>query len=375
MNETDKSNFGFLEDSVVDLLGTGRPRSVLFMDKHAVLGRSLKRTLAKSKISTAVAQSPADAIEILKKDDYAVVMASTEPEGLDFLEETRSLFPKTNRIVFSGRPDLDATLTAINKIGVFSYVVLPWEPDELREKMRQACDNYSLKIENEKLGSLLGVKAGELRNLASKLETEVQIRTTSLLLGLNAALDLRDTETQWHSRRVALYAQRLAEQMKRSREDIVTIKRGSLLHDIGKIGVSDTILLKPAKLTPEEWEEMKKHAENGYRILEGIDFLGDARIVVWHHHERWDGKGYPQSLAGEDIHIGARIFAVIDTYDAITSDRPYRKGRSHEVANEEIMRCTGVQFDRKVVDAWMEIDKEEIHKLRNAAKETTAGMD
>jgi HD-GYP domain-containing protein (c-di-GMP phosphodiesterase class II) len=154
------------------------------------------------------------------------------------------------------------------------------------------------------------------------------------------------------------------------------VERGALLHDIGKIGVSDTILLKPGKLTDEEWVEMRKHSMHGHEILRGIEFLGNARLVVRSHHERFDGKGYPDGLAGARIPIGARIFAVIDTYDAMTSDRPYRKALPASVAREEIVKQSGTQFDPACADAFLGIPQPELDALREeVASRETAGLD
>jgi len=366
-------------NDIINLLGSASSRKVLFVDDRSVIQRSFKRTISRIETDTVVISDIQAALEALRKNDFAVVLAGDGKDygtiGLNFLEEARHIAPDTIRIFISGKSDMDSTVKAINKIGLFSFIVMPWDPNELRDNVRRACDRYSLKLENQKLGELLHEKAGELKHLARNLERKVQDRTTSLLLGLNAALDLRDTETQVHSRRVALYARRIAQELDFSKEEILTIERGSLLHDIGKIGVSDTILLKPGKLTDEEWVEMRKHAEHGYRILEGIEFLGDARLIVWQHHERWDGKGYPNQLAGNEIIIGARIFGIIDTYDAITSDRPYRKGQTHEVAIKEIEKMSGTQFDADLVKTFLKIPKSEILNLRDAAIEKTAGMD
>jgi HD-GYP domain-containing protein (c-di-GMP phosphodiesterase class II) len=148
-----------------------------------------------------------------------------------------------------------------------------------------------------------------------------------------------------------------------------TIAVTAALHDIGKVGVPDAVLLKPGKLTDEEWIEMRKHSMHGYRILEGIDFLGDARLLVRDHHERWDGQGYPGGIAGEEIYIGARIFAVVDTYDAMTTDRPYRKALPHEVAAEEIEGMQGTQFDPRVVEAWSRIPRVDLLQLKYRAEQ------
>lgn len=181
---------------------------------------------------------------------------------------------------------------------------------------------------------------------------------------LVAALDARDNETQGHSRRVVAYTLTLARQMNVPEELLPTIRRGALLHDIGKIGVPDAILHKPRSLTNEEWEIMRRHPEWGERILAGIEFLGSAAEIVLAHHERWDGRGYPKGVAGEQNPLGARIFAVADALDAITSDRPYRKARAYEVARAEIEAGSGAQFDPQVVEAFLQIPVEEWTRLR-----------
>lgn len=181
----------------------------------------------------------------------------------------------------------------------------------------------------------------------------MQRRTQDLLDGMINALDYRDMETQWHSRRVSLYARRLAEEMGLTGRELLDVEMGALLHDIGKIGVRDSVLLKPGPLTEEEWEEMKEHPAIGYRLLRGIDYLKGAAQIVLQHQERWDGSGYPFGLTGEEICLGARIFAVVDALDAILSDRPYRAGRSFEVAVREIERCAGTQFDPAVVEVFL----------------------
>jgi len=198
-------------------------------------------------------------------------------------------------------------------------------------------------------------RAKELEEALKRIEETYE----ETLFALVAALDAREHEVQAHSQRVSAYTVRLAEKMGISGEAIADIRMGALLHDIGKIGISDSILLKPGKLTPEEWVEMKKHPLIGYRILEGIKFLEGAAKIVYAHQERFDGRGYPRGLKGEEIPLGARLFAVSDTLDAMTSDRPYRKAMTFDVARDEIIRCRGSQFDPEAVSLFLGIEKEE----------------
>jgi HD-GYP domain-containing protein (c-di-GMP phosphodiesterase class II) len=175
-----------------------------------------------------------------------------------------------------------------------------------------------------------------------------------------AALDLRERATGLHSKRVASHTLILARQHYSDAATLREIYWGSLLHDIGKIGVPDAILLKPDRLTPEEWTEMRKHPQIGHSILRSIDFLGVPAEIVLCHQERYDGRGYPRGLAGDAIPIGARIFAVADTFDAMTNDRPYRKGQGVEAARAEIARYAGTQFDPRAAEAFLSMSEREI---------------
>jgi HD-GYP domain-containing protein (c-di-GMP phosphodiesterase class II) len=192
----------------------------------------------------------------------------------------------------------------------------------------------------------------------------VRQRTQALLEGLIAALDYRDAETQWHSRRVSLYARRLAQALGIAEPELTVIEHGALLHDIGKIGVRDRVLLKPGPLSADEWTEMKRHPELGWALLQRVDYLRPASAIVLQHQEKWDGSGYPSGLRRDEIHVGARIFHVVDTLDAITSDRPYRRARPFGDAREEIRRCTGSQFDPAVVDAFLSVPEEDWDRIR-----------
>jgi len=173
---------------------------------------------------------------------------------------------------------------------------------------------------------------------------------------LAAAIDAKDSYTHGHSRRVMYFSIAIAEAMGFSGDELNTLRHTALLHDVGKIGISESILQKPGKLTDEEFDNIRSHPVVGSHILESIDFLKDVRMQMKHHHEKYDGTGYPDGLKGEEIPLGARIIAVADTYDAMTSTRSYRKGLKHEVAVEEIKRCSGTQFDPKVVEAFLKVE-------------------
>ena len=205
-------------------------------------------------------------------------------------------------------------------------------------------------------------QASYLRDLEKTVEERsVALRDTlrslkeaseETLEALVAALDAREHQTLAHSKRVSEYTFHLAEVMDVSSGAMAAMRRGAMLHDIGKIGISDTILLKPGRLTVEEWATMRRHPEIGKRLIEGIAFLRGAVPIIYCHHEKWDGSGYPRGLKGDEIPLGARIFSLADSLDAITSHRPYRRARTWGDARAEIVRSTGTQFDPAVVDAF-----------------------
>jgi len=320
---------------------------------------------------------------ILKTEGYEVV-AHSDPEraatevgfqvvitdfmmpkmnGIELLGALRQSNPHAVRILLTAAADFKVASDAVNRGEIYRLLGKPWTLSELTTCVRQALQHYHLLEENTRLQRELAEKNAELVGINKNLEALVVERTNGLLDGLVSALDYRDTETQWHSRRVSLYSRKLAEAAGVRGYELDVVEQGALLHDVGKIGVRDSILLKPGPLTPEEWVEMKLHPELGFRMLAKMPYLKEASTIVLQHQERFDGKGYPGGVLSEQIVLGARVFHIADTLDAITSDRPYRKGRPLEVARAEIARCAGSQFDPALAatfeaipdDAWLEI--------------------
>ncbi len=207
----------------------------------------------------------------------------------------------------------------------------------------------------------------EIRNVSD----ELRVTYGATLEALINALEARDQETKGHSVRVARYMINIAEALgvAPGSQDWLDMQHGALLHDVGKIGVADAILRKPAQLTPEEWESMRKHPRIGYDILSEVRFLKGAAEIVLAHHERWDGNGYPRGLRAEEIPLGSRIFMVVDTFDTMTSDRVYRKALTTQDALNEILRCSGSQFDPRAVEAFLDIydawviERDKLHDL------------
>jgi len=223
-------------------------------------------------------------------------------------------------------------------IGIGGY---PWGGSDLEDVIHWAdAKLYANKLERK--GFNRAPSATGDNRLSSAV---VQVLTT--------ALDIRDKMTHRHAQRVARMAAAVAEEMGLDEQRVLEIEYAAALHDIGKIGVTDSILRKAGSLDEAEWKEIRRHSELGYEILKGIDFLRGAAEIVWAHHERYDGKGYPRGLAGEEIPLGARVFGVVDAYDAMTSRRPYRQAMSREQAAIEIARNSGTQCDPQVVEAFL----------------------
>jgi len=208
-----------------------------------------------------------------------------------------------------------------------------------------------------------GVIPGWLFDRQRSLLQELANANEETLLGLVSALDLREHNTRLHSQRVREYTELIASRFGVDEKTRREIGFGALLHDVGKMAVPDQILLKPDKLTDEEWQEMRKHPEAGYRIVKRIGFLRDAAEIVHAHHERYDGGGYPRGLKGDEIPLGARLFMVADVYDALTSQRPYRSPLSHEEAAAEIRKQSGYHFDPAIVAAFLAIAPEELRLI------------
>jgi response regulator RpfG family c-di-GMP phosphodiesterase len=341
--------------------------NVLYVDDEVNLLSAFQRVFKNDSFNVTTTHDAELALELARTKQFHVIASDYRMpvlDGIEFLERTRETSPDSLRILITGMCDFDAAVEAINRGKVYRFIGKPWNNDDLRTSIHQALEYWRLKRENERLAELIQARNRELEELNYNLERVVQKRTIDVLNGLVSALDLRDTETQNHSRRVSLYAVLVAERMGVSGTELLDVERGALLHDVGKIGVRDSILLKPSKLTDEEWVEMKLHPELGYRVLDGIEFLERAREVVLHHQERFDGGGYPLGLRGEAICLGARIFSVVDTLDAMTCDRPYRKALPYEAARAEIERCSGTQFDPKVVEAFLEIPKADFERIK-----------
>src|SRR5882762_2047658 len=311
------------------------------------------------------AGSAEEALERLLVSEYELVISDiTMPgmSGLDMIPQVKSDSPNTVVVMISGMQTVESAIDAL-RLGAFDYVMKPFDLRQVEAVVKRALDHQELIVAKQcyenHLEELVEQRTAELDQALNSLQDAYR----STLKALTAALETRDLETHGHSERVVSYSMRLGREYGLDTERTKSLEFGSLLHDIGKIGVPDLILRKPAKLTPEEWVLMREHPVHGQQILRGIKFLEGAARVVAQHHEKWDGSGYPLGLSAEDIDICARIFSVADAFDAITSDRVYRKGKPYQAAAQELDEWAGKQFDPKVVEAFHRVPKEDWAEL------------
>jgi putative nucleotidyltransferase with HDIG domain len=286
-----------------------------------------------------------------------------EMDGSGLLERTKERYPDMPVVMVTAVHDIKVALDAIRD-GAYDYLTKPFEREQLLATVRRALENRRLKMENRQyqtnLEALVAKRTQELREAIVNLDRSYNIT----LEVLGEALDYKDAETEGHSKRVTAFTMAIARHMGVPKDQIETIARGAFLHDIGKMAIPDSILRKPGKLTDDEITQMREHCYLGYKLVQKIPALREAAEIVYSHQERFDGTGYPRGLRGDEIPLGARMFAVADTLDAIMSDRPYRPAQSFDAARKEIIAWSGKQFDPEVVEAFLSIPESLWQELR-----------
>jgi putative nucleotidyltransferase with HDIG domain len=292
-------------------------------------------------------------------------------DGLSLLDFIGRDYPGVAVVMLTGVNDIHVATNAFRR-GAVDYLLKPFERSQLVGAVDRALEHGNLLRQNaayrQNLEEMIFARTSRLRATMQDLERSYDFT----LEAMGDALDLRDAETEGHSRRVTAYTIALAREMGLNTAQLRTIARGAFLHDIGKIATPDRILLKPGKLDPEEIAIMREHCARGYEMVRKIPFLRDASEIVYTHQETFDGNGYPRGLSGEDIPLGARIFAIADTLDAMTSDRPYRKSLSFAQARAEIVRCCGTQFDPRIVKVFLTMPEALWNDLRQEVEGVTS---
>lgn len=309
----------------------------------------------------------------LRENNFDLVIAKFAMPDLDGFELVRSIKkidPDSVIIVVFTEEPMHQTLKEVSKLGVYDFINKPFNLDKIFFLVKKGTELHSFSMANRKFihslqeqnmslqkqNNLLAKRIEESTKNLTRLYEDLRQTYMRTIKALAQAIDARDHYTHSHSENVARYATFISEEMKLSAKDIELIREACELHDLGKIGVDDSILMKASSLNEQEWEAIKKHPAIGAQILEPLTFLGGVTEIIRQHHEHYDGLGYPAGLKGEEILLGARIIHLADAYDAMCSARSYRQVPfSKEEATAEIERNSGTQFDPKVVAAFLRV--------------------
>jgi response regulator RpfG family c-di-GMP phosphodiesterase len=333
---------------------------VLAVDDEYAACKLLSLILGPPAFQCSIAGNGEEALAALRQEQFDAVISDLGMpgiSGMELLHEVRRHYPHMAFLVVTGVDDVDVGVQAM-RCGADDYLVKPLRESAVIASLESALHKRNLEqqVENYRrhLEEMVAERTGQLQSALQQIERSYE----DTLQALGAAIDLRDNETAGHSRRVCRYSLEIAIAMGWPDKQLSSLARGAYLHDIGKLGIPDGILLKPGPLTADERKVMQRHAQIGFDLIKDIPFLKDAAEIVLTHHERFDGGGYPRCLGGEEILLSARIFAIADTLDAITSDRPYRRASSFQSARETMRPLAGSQFDPQVLDVFLSIPEE-----------------
>ena len=331
---------------------TSKQGIILIVDDEEVIRKLLHQKLSDESYCCEEADSAEQALEKLQNNLFELVILDIRmpgKSGVELLPEIKVNYPDIAVIMSTAIIDTNVAIQCM-KQGAYDYLTKPFSLDEVILSVARALEERRLVIENRDYQ----------QHLEQKVEAQASRIRASFLSAVTAlvyALEAKDKYTSGHSERVAEVSAAIAREFGLPWDNIEKIRLAGLIHDIGKIGVRESILNKPAGFTEEEFQHIKYHPEIGERILNPIVDDNEILMIVRHHHERYDGTGYPDRLSGEQIPLGARILAVADSYDAMTSERPYRKAMSVETACTEVERGKGTQFDPRVADAFLRTSK------------------
>jgi putative nucleotidyltransferase with HDIG domain len=362
-------------ESSVGKVGSSRRSTtrVLVVDDEPAASKLLSIMLSPPDYRCAMASNGEEALVTLQREPFDAVISDLQMpgmSGMELLAVVRRRHPHAAFLVTTGVDDVDVGVEAMRS-GADDYLVKPLLESVVvasleralhKRQLEQQVENYRLHLEEMVVERTAQLQAA-LRQIEGSYEDTLE--------ALGAAIDLRDSETAGHSQRVCRYSLEIARAMSWSAKQLGSLARGAYLHDIGKLGVPDGILLKPGPLTADERTFMQRHVQIGFELVKGIPFLTDAAEIILTHHERYDGSGYPRGLKAEEILLGARIFAVADSFDAITSDRPYRRASPFEEGRETIQRKAGRLFDPQVVEVFLSIPAETWSTIARDQRQTT----
>ena len=336
--------------------------SVLIVDDQEMVKNLLARLVSQFGYEAVPASNAEEAMQRLEEHPCEAAILDIQlpgKNGIQLLRELKASHPETAVIMMSAAQEVETALMAL-RLGAYDYITKPFHQKAVESCLQRALEKRDLLIRSRAYQKSLHRQVTERTKDLEEALTQIEFTYDATIKALGAALDLSDSETENHCLRVAGFVLKLARSMGiEDAKALRDIEWGAYLHDIGKIGIPDAILMKPGKLDPEEREVIKQHPLLGYRLLNRIQFLRGAAELVLAHHEWYDGSGYPRGLAGRDIPLSARLFAVADTIDAMTSDRPYRKALPIEAAGKELMKLSGIQFDPTIVESFLLIPKED----------------
>jgi putative nucleotidyltransferase with HDIG domain len=342
---------------------------VLIVDDEGAHRTALAVMLGEVGIRCITAANAEEAFRLIAERKVDAIIADLEMpgvSGLELLDRVQLQYPNVVVLMATGVDDLRMGVQAMKR-GAEDYLVKPLDLDAVVASLERALERKRLHLELEnyrrRLEEMVSERTQQLRTALADIERGYE----DTLQTLGAAIDLRDSETAGHSRRVSLYAVKILSGMGATKAALKSMATGALLHDIGKLATPDSILLKPGPLTAEERRIMELHVPIGYDLVKRIPFLGEAAEIVLTHHERCDGSGYPRGLKAADIPLSAKVFAIADTVDAMTSDRPYRSALPFEKARQEILRGSGRQFDSHAADMFLGLPEDVWARLREQA--------
>jgi len=330
---------------------TTKNETVLTVDDEDTIRRLLYQKLTSEGYKCLTASNATEAMEIIKGQDVSLAILDIKMPGLsgmDIFPEIRTISPDTAVIMATAISDTD-TAIACMKLGAYDYVTKPFKLDAVMMSIERALEKRRLVLDNRDYQQHLEIK---IKDQAEKIRSSFFNAITSLAY----ALEAKDSYTIGHSQRVAETSVSIASAMELPVAAIEQIRLAGLVHDIGKIGIRSACLNKAGNLTEEEYTHIKTHPGIGERILSPITEDREILRIVRHHHEHFNGSGYPDGLKGEGIPLGARIMALADAYDAMTSLRPYRKAMTDKEAWEELKRCSGTQFDPEILAVFSRVN-------------------